>query len=169
MKAQRYIIPVLFFLFCGIGSISAKQGVQYVSSENILPGQVIEQTVDLENKLNQLEQEYNISFLYRSSLVQGKRSPAKQDAAETLHEKLTMLLKPHGLVSSYLDKRTFVISLAPKKELEISIADTVTGTVMAGNTSETLPGVNILIKGTTKGTASDMDGNYRLTSVGDQD
>lgn len=169
MKAQRYILPVLFFLFCGIGSISAKQGVQYVSSEHSLSSQVNEQTVELEDKLNQLEREYNISFLYRSSLVQGKRSPKNQEGANTLQEKINMLLEPHGLVSSYLDRRTFVISLSPKKELEISIADTVSGIVMDGKTGETLPGVNILIKGTTRGTATDIDGSYRLTSVGDRD
>ncbi|HDR51796.1 MAG TPA: TonB-dependent receptor [Mariniphaga anaerophila] len=39
---------------------------------------------------------------------------------------------------------------------------TVTGTVTDSETGEALPGVNIVIKGTTTGTISDVDGNYRI-------
>lgn len=39
---------------------------------------------------------------------------------------------------------------------------TVTGTV-TDDTGETLPGVNVLIKGTTTGTQTDLDGNYNLS------
>ncbi|MGB3589107.1 MAG: SusC/RagA family TonB-linked outer membrane protein, partial [Tunicatimonas sp.] len=37
------------------------------------------------------------------------------------------------------------------------------GTVTDGENNETLPGVNVLIKGTTQGTVTDMNGEYRLT------
>ncbi len=39
---------------------------------------------------------------------------------------------------------------------------TVTGTVLDANTSETLPGVNILLKGTSTGTSSDAEGAFSL-------
>jgi len=39
---------------------------------------------------------------------------------------------------------------------------TVTGKVTDSETGEALPGVNIVIKGTTTGTISDVDGNYRI-------
>ena len=39
---------------------------------------------------------------------------------------------------------------------------TVTGTVTEQSTSQPLPGVNILIKGTATGTATDFDGNYQI-------
>ncbi|GHB34894.1 SusC/RagA family TonB-linked outer membrane protein [Mongoliitalea lutea] len=38
----------------------------------------------------------------------------------------------------------------------------VSGTVTGSDTGESLPGVNILIKGTTSGTATDLDGNFTL-------
>jgi TonB-linked SusC/RagA family outer membrane protein len=44
----------------------------------------------------------------------------------------------------------------------------VTGSVTDESTGETLPGVSILIKGTTRGTVSDMDGRYRI-SIADKD
>ena len=40
---------------------------------------------------------------------------------------------------------------------------TVSGQVTDGETNEPLPGVNVLAKGTTTGTVTDVNGNYRLT------
>ena len=40
---------------------------------------------------------------------------------------------------------------------------TISGQVTDGETGESLPGVNILAKGTAGGTVTDIDGNYRLT------
>ena len=39
---------------------------------------------------------------------------------------------------------------------------TVTGTVTSAEDGTTLPGVNVIVKGTTTGTVTDIDGNYRL-------
>ena len=39
----------------------------------------------------------------------------------------------------------------------------VTGKITSGEDRGPLPGVNILIKGTTNGTITDADGNYQLT------
>ena len=53
-----------------------------------------------------------------------------------------------------------LVNLAPTTK----IADkTITGQVTDLSTGETLPGVNIVVKGTTVGTVTDIDGNYRLT------
>lgn len=43
----------------------------------------------------------------------------------------------------------------------------ITGQVTDLSSGETLPGVNILVKGTTVGTVTDVDGNYRLTADAD--
>lgn len=42
-------------------------------------------------------------------------------------------------------------------------ATTITGKVIDLENDESLPGVNVLVKGTTNGTVTDVDGNYRLT------
>ena len=169
MKIRRYILSVWFILFCGIGSIFANQGVQYVSSEIFLPDLKVERQVDLEKRLADLEQEYDITFLYKSSLVSGKLSPATSPAGKNLAEKLNLLLKPHNLVSTHLDGRTFVISGLKVMEAEVAPADTVVGTVTDASNGETLPGVNIMIKGTTRGTSTDVDGEYKLTNIAPED
>ncbi|WKN41315.1 SusC/RagA family TonB-linked outer membrane protein [Tunicatimonas pelagia] len=40
---------------------------------------------------------------------------------------------------------------------------TVSGTVTADETGETLPGVNVLLQGTSTGTVTDIEGNYRIS------
>ena len=40
---------------------------------------------------------------------------------------------------------------------------TVSGTVSDGETNETLPGVTVLVKGTSRGTITDMDGSYKIS------
>ena len=44
-----------------------------------------------------------------------------------------------------------------------ALEQTITGRVRDGENDEPLPGVNILAKGTTQGTVTDIDGRYRLT------
>jgi TonB-linked SusC/RagA family outer membrane protein len=44
---------------------------------------------------------------------------------------------------------------------------TVSGTVTDGETGEALPGVNVLVKGTTQGTVTDIQGQYRLSVPSD--
>ena len=44
-----------------------------------------------------------------------------------------------------------------------SLEKTISGRVTDGENSEPLPGVNVLAKGTTTGTVTDIDGQYRLT------
>ncbi len=46
-------------------------------------------------------------------------------------------------------------------------AQNVSGTITDGTNGEGLPGVNILIKGTTSGTISDLDGNFNLQAASD--
>ncbi len=43
----------------------------------------------------------------------------------------------------------------------------ITGQISDLSSGETLPGVNILVKGTSIGTVTDVDGNYRLTAPDD--
>jgi len=46
---------------------------------------------------------------------------------------------------------------------------TVSGTVIDASTSETLPAVNILVKGTTRGTSTDAEGAYELNATSPND
>tara|TARA_R110000744_G_scaffold25126_1_gene62438 strand:- start:18076 stop:21141 length:3066 start_codon:yes stop_codon:yes gene_type:complete len=44
---------------------------------------------------------------------------------------------------------------------------TIKGTVIDGETGQPIPGVTVLVKGTTNGTSADFDGNYNITASND--
>ena len=46
-------------------------------------------------------------------------------------------------------------------------AQVVSGQVISATDQQPLPGVNVLMKGTTIGTVTDLDGNYRLDTTGE--
>ena len=49
------------------------------------------------------------------------------------------------------------------KEMTLVTADqTITGRVTDGATGSGLPGVSVVVKGTSRGTTTDTDGNYRV-------
>ena len=43
---------------------------------------------------------------------------------------------------------------------------TISGRVVSGDDGTALPGVNVVVKGTTNGTVTDADGNYRVAATG---
>ncbi|WP_158858362.1 SusC/RagA family TonB-linked outer membrane protein [Lunatibacter salilacus] len=70
-------------------------------------------------------------------------------------------------MQNYLPKTTlFLLGLALLLALPLTMqAQTreVTGTVISGEDNLTLPGVSVLVKGTTRGGVTDIDGNYRVS------
>ena len=55
----------------------------------------------------------------------------------------------------------FVFSVVKGQQVEV------TGKVVGDNNSDPLPGVNVLIKGSNTGTATDIDGNFRINASSD--
>lgn len=62
-------------------------------------------------------------------------------------------------MKTILKRVTFLLMLFP---IILLGQATVSGTVTEQATTQPLPGVNVIIKGTTQGTATDFDGNYQL-------
>ncbi|GAB2564467.1 SusC/RagA family TonB-linked outer membrane protein [Spirosoma areae] len=52
----------------------------------------------------------------------------------------------------------------PPKELQTIVDQTISGRVTDGANGNGLPGVSVVVKGTSRGTTTDSDGNYRVTA-----
>ncbi|WKN44976.1 SusC/RagA family TonB-linked outer membrane protein [Tunicatimonas pelagia] len=72
------------------------------------------------------------------------------------------LAKPTGLIKKVESLGNQLPAGTSKNEEQ-----TIAGQVIDLSTDEGLPGVNVLVKGTTVGTVTDVDGNYRLTAPDD--
>ncbi|WP_234567120.1 SusC/RagA family TonB-linked outer membrane protein [Rhodohalobacter sp. 614A] len=71
-----------------------------------------------------------------------------------------------------LDKNTMLLAIIfflAIPLLGMAQSHEVSGTVTDVETGETLPGVNIMIKGTVQGTTTDLQGSYNLSSIADSD
>ncbi len=68
-----------------------------------------------------------------------------------------------SLISCWEVKAFFAIAVLLLAAHPVAAQHTVTGTVTAAEDGFPLPGVNIVVTGTSIGTATDLDGNYELT------
>jgi TonB-dependent starch-binding outer membrane protein SusC len=145
----------------------------------------------LRNVLDDLKVKRGIYFMYNGKSMKDKLVEARFKESESVENILIQLLRPIGLsykkvgnifviieendreVSKDIRKKinniaadTVAYREASNPELsgrstETALATSVTGRVM-NDQGEGLPGVSIVLKGTTLGTATDSDGNYRL-------
>lgn len=60
---------------------------------------------------------------------------------------------------------TFVVTLTDPPTVAAQETGTLSGVVVDANSGETLPGANVSIQGTTVGTATDLNGRYRITGI----
>ncbi|MDO7849988.1 SusC/RagA family TonB-linked outer membrane protein [Hymenobacter convexus] len=128
-------------------------------------------TVLLKSLLKQWESEYHATIFYESKLVDDKRVPA-QLVSGSLADKLAAVLPQVALQYKELRTNYFVITGAPAAAGVSAPATAaaagavqdipVSGRVTSG-TGEPLPGVTVLVKGTSIGTATDTNGNFSLS------
>ncbi|MFC2138363.1 TonB-dependent receptor [Bacteroidota bacterium] len=123
-------------------------------------------TFDLKNAsvidvFNSIEDQSEFKFLYHEALVNSEKSIDLKANENTVEEILNDVFANSENTFTVLENNLIVIK--PKggtSNQEIKI----TGKVMADKGNVTLPGVNIIIKGTDVGTVSDLDGNFSITA-----
>jgi TonB-linked SusC/RagA family outer membrane protein len=143
----------------------------------------------LKETLKEIERRFQVDFVYQENVVAQQYvqySPAENQALE---QHLKNLLAPIGLDFQRIDPSLYAIVLKPierrpevirQPEPVVSLAEknishlrmneirleklvlTVKGQVTDDN-NQTLPGVSVLLKGTTIGTATDAEGRFTLS------
>lgn len=148
------------------------------------------ETVNLSQLLTRLETTYRVQFNYKASLIKGVSvsSPSVKDYDGRIADQLNALLTPVQLWCRSIDSRTFIIQpqVSPKTPGMSGIESsnsvqalpgtaespgqnnappdrTLSGRVTDGSTSNGLPGVSVVVKGTQRGTTTDSDGKFQLS------
>lgn len=134
-----------------------------VSGQGVLDKRVTLRAKDqpLRDVFKQLQQLADVNFMYKSTDVDAEKKITFTADNKELKEVLTRLLKPIGLEYTAVGKN-IVVKPTPKAEPTSTVKISVTGVVSTSDTGETLPGVNILLKGTGRGTTTDADGAYTI-------
>ncbi|WP_372634248.1 SusC/RagA family TonB-linked outer membrane protein, partial [Fodinibius sp.] len=108
-----------------------------------------------------LAKEVEVGFSFQEYAIPDKKVTASFSEVP-IYEALYRLLEGTGLeVTLSPDRDILVIREKLYQEFKIQ-QETVTGTVTDAQSGETLPGVNVIIKGTTTGTSTNSDGQYEL-------
>ncbi len=123
--------------------------------------------------IKRIEKLANVQFLFSREIIQSKRKVTYQAKNEQLSQVLDQILTPLSLsyevVGQQIVIRRETAVAPPNQQTSTSDVQTetaqdrqVTGRVI-GEDGQSIPGVNIQIKSTTRGTTSDVNGNYKLT------
>ncbi|MFY0651781.1 MAG: TonB-dependent receptor [Cyclobacteriaceae bacterium] len=128
--------------------------------------------VELVRLFSELENYTNFNFAYNDSQIDEKQKLSLKVKNQSLYRVLRTISKETGLSFKRIDDNIFVQrkgeSNIPVDDVNLNeLADIqITGKIIDEN-SQGLPGASVVIKGTTKGTTTDLEGNYSLTAPDD--
>jgi len=109
----------------------------------------------------------NFNFSYNKSDLQGLNRISGDYEGQSLYDILMDISRQAGIGFKQVNNLIGVTKIDGKKEnktteVEIILEVSVSGTVTDGETGEGLPGVNVVVKGTTIGTVTDLNGSYNI-------
>src|SRR5690625_4959777 len=125
--------------------------------------------VPLRQLIRTLENQRRISFLYTGDLVNNMMVHRSAMDSDNLAQEFGKILAEIGLTYEKHTQSTYLIlevsdNRSSGQNTSISsYQEIVSGRVTDSQSGEVLPGVNIVVKGTSAGTATDSDGLFELT------
>jgi len=113
--------------------------------------------VSVKEVLSQIEKTTDFRFFYNEDFIDMERKVDLEVTDMKVEDVLSNLLASSEAKFKVLENNLIII--APK---EVNLQQTVTGKVTDSQTGEGLPGVNVVVKGTTTGTSTGSGGNYSI-------
>lgn len=166
----------LVIQICFTGLLLASDGLaqEKVSIEDVYLSLDLEDA-SLEQTLDAIAQKTNFKFAFEQKNVEQVQSLSTSASNQSLADVLRDISKNTDLSFKRVNDNIFV---SKKKFLGKSVEEdlvnsgifqgiTVTGRVLSGEDNTGLPGVNIVVQGTTVGTVSDINGDYSLEVPGE--
>lgn len=148
-KTLRIMKITMLLLILGISNIYASVFSQSVNINLSLKG------APLKEAFEQIEKKSEFKFLYRSDLIDiDKATSLDVKGSNSIDHLLALLLRNTEI--GYTIFNDNLIVLAPKQQR------TVSGVITDAKTGLTIPGVNILVEGTSQGAVSDLSGKYSV-------
>jgi len=117
--------------------------------------------------LQNIEGQSEFYFMYSEKLVDVNRKVSVNVRSKKIDEVLDLLFAGTNVEHTVKDR--FILLTTPEVYYDTSIENIQKNKTITGNVTDSdgqpLPGVTVLIKGTTKGTVTNTDGNYSLSNV----
>lgn len=117
--------------------------------------------VSLNEVISELKRQTDYDFFYNTELAKSKKNVNVMAKDKQVTEVLDEILPPLNMEYA-IQGDMVTIRAGEQKQVQTTESKKLSGTVIDAE-GNALPGVTILVKGTTLGTATDMDGKYNLT------
>lgn len=152
-KFLRVIKLITAIFFLGIIQVSATSFAQKITLKV--------KNAPLEKIFNQIHKQTGYDFFYNSNLIR-KANPITVDVKESdLVSVLNICFNNQPFTLTITEKTVIVKEKSIMPVLENQKRIDLTGKVI-DDTGQGIPGASIKVSGTTKGTVSDVDGNFRI-------
>ena len=163
--AKKFLLLLIFIfgIFSNL-SLAASSDASYADEKQLT---INVENITLQQAIQKIQDQSEFDFFYKNVDLEKIQKKVSVDfKGKTIHEVLPELLKGTELAYKVMKKDIVIFplsnsSLDGTKDQEVRQQQIeVRGTVTDAQTGEPLPGVNIVVEGTTTGTTTDMDGNY---------
>lgn len=140
---------------------------------------ILEKKVSLEVRnqqirevLSKLEKAADVRFSYLPSQIEAGRRVTLKVENQRISDIVTQIVDPLKITYEVVGEKQILLKKAPDEASvtprvnyqEVNVmAELIKGKITDKETGEGLPGVNVVLKGTTSGTTTDISGNYELT------
>ncbi|MFQ5677150.1 MAG: TonB-dependent receptor plug domain-containing protein, partial [bacterium] len=161
-----------------VGMLATNSLAQQLASKTVdqqLLNQPSRQSVTLAEALSKLEQAYGVYIVYDDAVVSGRTAQLLLSSSQKFQEALDAALGNHPIYYKKVGARTVVLkqkeppTVRPEPAKVIGQTHRVTGRVIDAEDRSPLPGLNIVVKNTDRGTTTNADGRYVLENVAPQD
>jgi len=154
-------------LFLLTTTFATNVGAQQIKSVKEVTIQVDFKNTSLRDVFRYVESKTDFQFTVFENESYLKEKISYKSSGLTVEELLLKISKENKLrfqqINNNIGIRKILNSKEQKNPVEIVIQGiTITGRVTSGEDQEGLPGVNVIVKGSSMGTVTDIDGNYKL-------
>ena len=160
------ITQCFLICFCSVMAMARPVKAQQILNREV---SVKLSNVSLKTVLQEIEKQTNVHFVYSNNAVQINKNVSLQTTNEPLTTVLPRLLSPNQLRYEVVEEQIVLKKIKEQSVImaegksEIIVEDKVSGKVTAEK-GEALPGVSVLVKGTSKGTVTNNDGEFSIVA-----
>jgi iron complex outermembrane recepter protein len=161
------VAPFVLIAFCSVMALARPAKAQQILNREV---SVKMSNVSLKAVLQEIEKQTNVHFVYSNNAVQTNKNVSLQTSNEALVTVLPKLLSPNQLRFEVVEEQIVLKKIKEQssiisdgKENTASVDDKVTGKITSEK-GEKLPGVSIMIKGTSKGTVTNSEGEFNIVA-----
>lgn len=163
------IVPCLLWVLCMQLSLGKDLRAQEILSQRI---SISVNNLEMDKVLEKIESQTRVRFIYSAEVIHADRKVTLESQNQRLDTVLETLLGPLGIEYKVSKKTILLRKIAEKKASSQTVpaekaAPNETDREISGKVTdekgEPIPGASVVVKGTTLGTSTNIDGNYQLS------